>query len=62
MCILFVYFIDGFPKKVWMGVGGWDELYPVIFWIFGICLTLQSPLTRHDHYNDLSRKIIQDLQ
>ena len=23
---------------------GWGELYPSLFWIFGICLTLQSPL------------------
>ena len=22
---------DGFPKKVWMGVGGWGELYQ-LFW------------------------------
>ena len=27
-------------KKVWMGVGGWGELYPSFF---GFCLTLQSP-------------------
>ena len=20
-----------FPKKVWMGVGGWGELYPICF-------------------------------
>ena len=35
-----------FKKKVWMGVcvDGWCELYPSLFWIFGICLTLQSPL------------------
>ena len=26
------------------GVGGWIELYPIFFWIFGIFLTLQSPL------------------
>ena len=36
--------VMGFQKKeVWMGVGGWGELYPSLFWIFGICLTLQSP-------------------
>ena len=36
---------DGFAKKkVWMGVGGWSEIYPSVFWIFGIFLTLQSPL------------------
>ena len=29
-------------KKNWM-VGGWVELYPSLFWIFGIVLTLQSP-------------------
>ena len=28
------------PKKVWI----WGELYPSLFWIFGIFLTLQSPL------------------
>ena len=33
-----------FPKKkVWMGVCGWGELYPSLFGIFGIFLTLQSP-------------------
>ena len=26
------------------GVGGWVELYPIFFCIFGIFLTLQSPL------------------
>ena len=52
MCILFVYSllkvvsyydvsvpymsVIGFQKKVWMGVGGWNELYPCLFWIFGI--------------------------
>ena len=25
--------VTGFKKKVWMG---WDELYPSLFWIFGI--------------------------
>ena len=35
-----------FQKIVWMGGGlvGCCELYPSLFWIFGICLTLQSPL------------------
>ena len=29
--------VMGFQKKeVWMGVGGWGELYPSLFWIFGI--------------------------
>ena len=56
MCILLVYtllkFVNyynlsvlsmsvmGFQKKVWMG-GGWGELYPSLFSIFGIFLTLQ---------------------
>ena len=47
-----VHVSDGFPKKVWMGVGGWGELYPSLFWIFRIFLTLQSPLVylyRHRH-------------
>ena len=60
MCILFVYTllkvvndydlsvlsmsVMCFQKKVWMGVGGWCELHPSLFWIFGICLTLQIPL------------------
>ena len=45
---MFVHVSDGFPKnesldKGW--VGGCCELYPVFFWIMGICLTLQqSPL------------------
>ena len=36
----------GFQKKKNLdrGVGGWVELYPIFFWIFGIFLTLQSPL------------------
>ena len=35
----------GFQKKKDLdrGVGGWVELYPNYFWIFGIFLTLQSP-------------------
>ena len=35
--------------QVWMGggwVGGGGELYPSLFWIFGIFLTLQSPLVQ----------------
>ena len=42
--------VMGFQKKkVWIHggwVGGWGELYPSLFWIFGICLTLQSPYGR----------------
>ena len=38
--------VMGFQKKkVWIEggwVGGWGELYPILFRIFGICLTLQS--------------------
>ena len=36
-----------FQKKFGGGgrVCGWGELYPFLFWIFGIFLTLQSPLT-----------------
>ena len=33
----------GFQKKIWMGVSGWCELYPVLFWFFGISFKLQSP-------------------
>ena len=56
MCFLFVYTllkvvsyydlcvlsmsVTGFPKKSLDG----RELYPSLFWIFGILLTLQSPL------------------
>ena len=29
----------GFQKKK----GGWGELHPSLFWIYGIFLTLQSP-------------------
>ena len=52
-CILSVYTIWAFwPCHGWVskkkkyldrGVGGWVELYPNFFWIFGIFLTLQSP-------------------
>ena len=40
-----VHVSDGFPKGVDGGgwVGGWAALYPSLFWIFGIFLTLQSP-------------------
>ena len=30
-------------KSLDRGVGGWGELYPILFCILGICLTLQSP-------------------
>ena len=30
-------------KFGWGSVGGWGELYPSLFWIFGICLTLHNP-------------------
>ena len=43
--------VMGFQKKVWMGEGGWDELYPSLFWIFGICLTLQSQSRRKARYS-----------
>ena len=33
-------------KKMDRGVGGWAELYPILFGIFGIFLTLQSPLVQ----------------
>ena len=35
----------GFEEKKYLdrGVGGWVELYPNYFWIFGIFSTLQSP-------------------
>ena len=37
--------VMGFPKKrLDRGMGWWGELYPVLFWIFGNVLTLQSPL------------------
>ena len=38
-----VHVIDGFQKKLgWGWVGGWGELYPSLFWIFIIFLTLKS--------------------
>ena len=58
MCIRFVYAllkmvsyydlsvlsmsVSCFQKHLYRG--GWGELYPVLFWIFGICLTFQSLL------------------
>ena len=36
--------VMGIQKKFGWRVGGWGGLYP-FFWIFGICLTLQRPLT-----------------
>ena len=58
MCILYVLLnvvgyhdlsvlsmsVMGFQKKFGWRVGGWGELYPIVFGIFGIFLTLQSPL------------------
>ena len=32
--------VIGFQKKIWMGLGGWGELHPSLFWIFGFFLTL----------------------
>ena len=42
----------GFQKKKYLdrGVGGWVELYPIFFWIFGIFLTLQSPLVTYKYW------------
>ena len=41
--------VMGFQKKeVWMGMGGWGELYPVLFWIFGIFLNIAKPLSYAD--------------
>ena len=31
-------------------MGGWDELYPNVVWMFGIFLTLQIPLERRAFY------------
>ena len=59
-CILSVYDLSdlalsrmGFQKKNWIGgwVGGWVELYPNFVWIFGIFLTLQSPLPTKNKMN-----------
>ena len=36
----------GFQKKVWMGVGGWGELYSSLFWILDFYKTLHSPLDK----------------
>ena len=33
-------------KSGWVWVGGWGELYPLLLWIVGMLLTLQSPLAR----------------
>ena len=33
--------VMGFKKKIFgWRVGGWGELYPILFWIIGIFLTL----------------------
>ena len=65
MCILFAYtllkvvsYYDlsvlsmslmGF-QKVWMRVGGWGELYPILFWIF---LNFAKPRTpTHNSHAD----------
>ena len=35
--------VMGFQKS--LDMGGWGELYPSFFWIFGIFSTLQSPFS-----------------
>ena len=42
----------GSKKKNWIGVGGLGELYPVLVWIFGMFLTLQSSLLDHGFWYD----------
>ena len=44
MILVFCPYLMGFPKKFGCGVGGWGELHPSFFWIFGKKLTLQCPL------------------
>ena len=46
----------GFHKKKYLdrGVGGWVEPYPNYFWIFGICLTLQSPLAKNEEFSKIA--------
>ena len=36
--------VMGFPKKVWMGVGGWGELYPRFFLDFLKNFNFAKPL------------------
>ena len=43
---LSVLFMSVMVSKFFFG-WGWVELYPIFLWVFGIFLTLQSPL---DHY------------
>ena len=37
-------------------MGGWVELYPIFFWIFGKILTLQSPLVLYEFFHAMSTK------
>ena len=40
LSVLFMLSVMGFQKNnLDRSVGGWSELYPVLFWIFGIYLT-----------------------
>ena len=42
--------VMGFQKKFgWGWVGGWGELYPVLFWIFGKQLTCKAPKSKRFH-------------
>ena len=34
LSVLFMSVMDFHTKNVWMGVGGWVELYPSFIWIF----------------------------
>ena len=39
--------VMGFQKKVWMGGGGgWGDLHPSLFWIFGfLCKLCKAPFS-----------------
>ena len=39
--------VMGFQKKFGCGVGGWGELYPILFWIFWNLLNFSRPLNKY---------------
>ena len=43
--------VVGFQKKVWIGEGGWDELYPFFLGIFEKKIQFAKPLMRIRYEN-----------
>ena len=55
LSVLAMSVMDFPTKKVWMGVGGWDELYPICFG-FWILFNFAKPL-KPDRKDGVARDI-----